>query len=393
MNKKLIAVAVAGAFVAPAIALAQTSTVNIYGKVTVEYGYADQGSGRPNTDIFQTPGGSAVGFKGEEKLGGGLSAWFQCESSADVRGIGQEGWCGRNSAIGLKGGWGNLHFGRWDTPFKRATLGMVGAGDTGLLGAAFLFAGSSTGTIASGGVAISRNVWKRREAGLIYYESPSFSGFQVLGAFSAANATAATDLSTAAKPRVMSIAGTYRNGPLAAGLGYEKHTEFGSVGGANDDRGWTIGATYKFMGKLLVGAQYIDTRYEMSSTTDVSKKNWMIGADWNVSGPHHIMGAYIDAGDSKGNATTSPAAGGNGPITPPMLTATTPNTGTGAKLWQIAYGYDFSKRTRVKFGYVKLDNDTAASYSLGGLATPGAAAAASVGTSQSAWVMYGEHTF
>src|SRR6478752_9319157 len=101
MNKKLMAVAVAGALVAPAAALAQ-STVTVYGKATVEFGYADQGAGRPNTDIFQTPGGSAVGFKGEEKLGGGLSAWFQCESSADVRGMNQDGFCTLNSALGMK---------------------------------------------------------------------------------------------------------------------------------------------------------------------------------------------------------------------------------------------------------------------------------------------------
>src|SRR6185295_4214268 len=209
MNKKLMAAAVAGAFVTPALVYAQNATVQVYGRATVEYGYADQGSGRPNTDIFQTPGGSAVGFKGQEQLGGGMSAWFQCESSADVRGLNQDGFCGRNSAVGLKGG--------WDTPFKRATLGMVGAGDTGLLGAAFTFAGNSTGTAASGGqgasVGLSRNVWKRRESSMIYYESPSFSGFQVLAGFSAANATSAVDATTNAKPRVGSIAGMYSNGP------------------------------------------------------------------------------------------------------------------------------------------------------------------------------------
>ena len=85
MNKKLMAVAVAGALAAPALAFAQASTVQIYGKITYEYGIADQGNGRPNVDYADSPGGSAIGFKGEEKLGGGLSAWFQCESSADVR--------------------------------------------------------------------------------------------------------------------------------------------------------------------------------------------------------------------------------------------------------------------------------------------------------------------
>jgi len=382
MNKKLMAVAVAGAFVTPALVFAQTATVQVYGKATVEYGYADQGTGRPNTDSFQTPGGSSVGFKGQEMLGGGLAAWFQCESSADVRGLNQDGFCGRNSAIGMKGGWGNVFFGRWDTPFKRATLGMVGAGDTGLLGAAFTAVGNSTGTAASGGVSISRNVWKRRESSLAYYESPNFSGFQFLGAFSAANATSVTDTTTAQKPRVGSIAGTYNNGPLNIALGYEKHYDFGSAGGANDDRGWTIGANYNFGGKFLVGAQYYDYKYETSSTTDLKKKNWFIGGDWNFAGPHHVMGAYVNAGDSKGSSTVG-IAGGNGALA-------APGGNTGADFWEIAYGYDFSKRTKVKLAYVKLNNDSAAIYSLGGLA---GVAGAAVGTNQSAWVFYGEHVW
>ena len=394
MNKKLMAVAVAGAFFAPAAALAQNATVQLYGKATVEYGYADQGAGRPSSDVFQTPGGSAVGVKGEEKLGGGMSAWFQCESSADVRGINGDGFCTRNSAIGLKGSWGNLHFGRWDTPFKRAMVGMVGAGDTGLFGAAFLMAGNSTGTIASGGggfsVNLGRNIWKRRESSLIYYESPSFSGFEVLAAYSAANATRATDFTTGAKPRVMSIAGTYNNGPLSVGLAYEKHSDFGGVGGGNDDRGWNIGAAYTFAGKVKVGAQYIDTKYETSATTDAKKKNWMVGVEWNISGPHNLDAAYVVAGDTKGSATAADVAAaginaGNGPITVNAL-------GSGAKLYQIAYRHTLSKRTWFKVGYVRVDNDGnsvgGASYSLGGLRAP-----ALMGETQSAWAMYAEHKF
>jgi predicted porin len=385
MNKKLTAIAVAGALAAPAVALAQ-STVTVYGKITMEYGYANQGAGRPNTDIMQTPGGSAVGFKGEEKLGGGLSAWFQCESSADVRGLSQEGFCSRNSALGLKGSFGNLHFGRWDTPFKRSMVGMIGGGDTGLLGLAFLMAGNSTGTAATGGIApvgLSRNVWKRRESSLTYYESPSFNGFQILAAFSAANATSSVDATTAAKPRVTSLAGTYANGPIAVALGYERHTQFGGVGGSNDDRGWTLGGTYTFMGKVKVGAQYIDTRYETSGTQELTKKNWSVGVEWNIQGPHNIDASYIKAGDSKGTATTNPGlGGGNGPVLVPGV------GGTGAKLWQIGYRHEFSKRTSVKAAYVRLTNDTNATYSLGGLAAPTIA-----GENQSAWVMYAQHSF
>ncbi|MBS1219357.1 MAG: outer membrane protein (porin) [Proteobacteria bacterium] len=120
MNKKLMAVAVAGALTAPAVAMAQ-STVQVYGNLYIEYAFTNQkqsasGTGltqidRVDADILQT-GGSAIGFKGEEKLGGGMSAWFQCESTADPRGASQDGWCSRNSAVGLKGGFGNFFVGK-----------------------------------------------------------------------------------------------------------------------------------------------------------------------------------------------------------------------------------------------------------------------------------------
>jgi predicted porin len=406
MNKKLLAVAVAGAFAAPAVALAQNSTVQVYGKVSIELGYADQGGGRPNTDSFMTPGGSAVGIKGEEKLGGGLSAWFQCENSADVRGLNQDGWCDRNSALGMKGGFGNVYFGKWDTPFKRAFVGQFGSTETGLGGSTFLLTGNSTGTGATGGQgasqSLSRNVWKRRETSLATYESPQFSGFQVLGAFNFANATSVTDGTTNAKPRIWSLAGTYSNGPLALALAYEKHVDFGSgfTGTGGDDRGWTVGASYTFMGNLQIGAQYVDYKYEMGGGTDVKKDNWIISGDWNISGPHHLMGNYVSAGKSKGTATTSPG-GGNGTITAPLFVgnavsaaaglcavgATCVVSGTGAYTWNIAYQYDFSKRTLARIGYINLHNDSAASYGLGGLG------AVTPGSSQSAFFMYSEMKF
>ena len=244
MKKKLMAVAVAGAFAAPAVALAQASTVQIYGTITYEYGIANQGGvgtaaapvGRPNTDYADTPGGTSVGFRGEEKLGGGLSAWFQCESSADVRAMDQTGFCTRNSAVGFKGSWGNLHFGRWDTPMKRAlNVGTVGAEETGIQGMSFLPFGGSGGADATGTGpdSTNRHRWKRREVGLSYYESPTWNGFQVLGAFSPGNRAAdvaASRPSTVAnsKPRVLSFAGTYQSGPLGIGFGYERHDEFGA---------------------------------------------------------------------------------------------------------------------------------------------------------------------
>ena len=207
MQKKLIAVAVAGALAAPAAALAQ-STVQMYGNIYMEYAFTSTGANTANTvnpanvDILQAPG-SAIGFKGEEKLGGGMSAWFQCESSADFRGINGDGFCTRNSAVGFKGGFGNFFVGIWDTPFKR-TIGNVGGRDTGIFGTADLLVNNSTSTTDGA----SAGVFKRRQRNSINYDSPNFGGFKVMAAFSSTNSSSSLTTSDAgAKPRIWSLAG------------------------------------------------------------------------------------------------------------------------------------------------------------------------------------------
>ncbi len=359
MKKKLMAVAVAGALAAPALAVAQTSTVQVYGRITYEYGIIDQGEGQRSTDYADSPGGSAIGFRGEEKLGGGLSAWFQCESSADVRALDQTGWCTRNSAVGFKGGWGNVHFGRWDTPMKRAlNVGTVGAEETGILGMSFLPFGGSGGADASGTGAEGnqqRQRWKRREAALSYYESPRFNGFQFLGAFSTGNAGADSNpsevpgVATAnAVPRIWSLAGTYKNGPWGVGLAYEKHENMG-VGGTVDldDKGWGISGSYTFGGNVKVGATYMDQEYETGPATDLSRKTWTVGVDWRIQGPHSVQAQYAYADDCEGTG----AIGGNGGCTGSLV------GGTGGDAISLSYAYAFSKRTRIKFGYVRVNND------------------------------------
>ena len=118
MQKKLLAAAVGtalGALAAPA-AMAQNATVNVYGQLYGEFATVNNGAksaAEPyqKYEHWQNPN-SYLGFRGEEKLGGGMSAWFQCEITMDYRGTGnsaitnaQSGGtlCTRNSAIGLKG--------------------------------------------------------------------------------------------------------------------------------------------------------------------------------------------------------------------------------------------------------------------------------------------------
>src|SRR4026209_1644248 len=124
MNKKLMAAAVAGALTLPAgAAMAQTRTVQIYGLLNVEYApYVknpnhSSGAARRTTDELNS-GASRIGFRGQEKLGAGLTVWFQCETDLqaldggtdneaevfDTNSANQPSWCDRNSALGLRGG-------------------------------------------------------------------------------------------------------------------------------------------------------------------------------------------------------------------------------------------------------------------------------------------------
>lgn len=384
MNKKLMAVAVAGALGAPALALAQASTVQIYGKAVIEYGYVNQGAGKPNADIMQAPGGVSIGFKGTEALGGGLSAWFQCESSADPRGDTAAGFCTRNSAIGMKGGFGSVYIGKWDTPLKRVFLrGEVGVEDTGLFGIADYMAGGSTGA-AAGGI-VARTLWQRRQHDSINYDTPNMSGFQGHFAYSASNATATTNATTSAKPRIWSIAALYNNGPLALGLGYERHNEFGAAGASTDDNAWALSGSYTFMGKVKVGGSYNKQDYDLGAGASIQKKAWTLGVDWNVSGPHNLFANYATSGDVTGTAgglAVATAATG-------VLPAAGPDTGV--RKWGIGYQHKFSKRTDGKLGYVKLNNDTNAGYNLMGTNNTGTATR--IGHSQDAWVMLIRHSW
>jgi len=382
MHKKLMAVAVAGALAAPLAAQAQ-STVQIYGVAEWEYGQLEQGSGRPRVDYNEVTG-SYLGFKGEEALGGGLSAWFQCETTMDIRAFDQVGLCSRNSGLGMKGAFGNVWGGRWHTPFSRIFgIGSVGVEETGNLGFSNIHGGSGSQSAVEQGSgdagSLGRQRFRRRESCLTTYETPNLSGFQVGAAVSCGNAASTdgplTTVTTVAgggmtstttvvtsganntKPRVYSIAGTYNQGPLGLGLGYQKHDDFGAFNtvGAREltDRAWGASARYTF-GPVLLGMTYMDRKWEQPDG-DLKNRTWTIGGVWTIAGPHQLHFAYGDTGDSKGNSRTR--IGGQGGAEAPQSAAGAVSD-TGYSMYSLGYQYSLSKRTSVKFGWTHTSNDT-----------------------------------
>jgi predicted porin len=361
MHKKLMAAAVAGVLAAPVVAQAQ-STVQIYGVAEWEYGRLEQGNGRPTVDYNEVTG-SYLGFKGTEALGGGLSAWFQCETTMDLRAFDQTGLCSRNSALGFRGGFGNIWGGRWHTPFSRMYgIGMVGIEETGNLGFARIHGGTGSVSLVEqgGGDAgpLSRQQFRRRESCLTTYETPNMGGFMVGVAISCGNAAsdgaggaaAATSAGQNTKPRLWSTAATYNQGPLGLGIGYQKHMNVGAFNGAGpelDDRAWGAAARYT-VGPVRLGMTYMDRKWETGVGASTKNRTWTIGGEWTIAGPHALHFAYGDTGDSKGNgAAVGGTTGG----------AEAPGADTGYKAFSLAYQYSFSKRTTAKLGWVRYDND------------------------------------
>jgi len=452
MNKKLMAVAVAGAFAVPSLAFAQFSVpdgvtgsnasgsnVTIGGRLNFMYGYYSMGglgntvTGQPNngvngtvvnpkysTDAFNNSE-SELDIKGSENLGGGLSAWFQCGSSLDVTGgasgQGTGGLCGRNSAIGFKGNFGNVYGGNWDTPTKMAMTPFTVFAQSYPVGNAMLFnasAASDTGnqtipatasTLAQGGG--GANFW-RRQSRLLTYISPVVQGFQGSVGFSAANEqTQNTVGSGLPKARLWSFGGNYTNGPLKLGVGYEIHKNYnpgalttgatpgngignltGNYYAGGTDSQWSLAAQYAFLNNsVVVNAVWVNVNYQIDGNLNLTQTNWSLNGAWNVSGPHTIRLGYINVG-STGGTYGGNAAGFGAPVVVNSMTANGGAGNTGAKKYQFEYAYAFSKRTEVSLGIAQVKNDAQSQYYIGtGGTLPG------FGETQSYYGMRMTHTF
>src|SRR5215813_5703473 len=403
MQKKLIAVAVAGALGAPAAALAQESTVQIYGLIIQNITFLDQGGTRLKTDL-QNNHDAGVGIRGEEALGGGLSTWFQCESTFDLAGGNATGTlCGRNSAVGLKGGWGTAFVGLWNTPLRDLSfiplrpIVAPGGGTSEIL--------HNSDALAGNNVTNAGSQFNRRAKNIVQYWSPVWNGFEARAAVTTSNeSTAMTSSSTASKPRLWTVAARYVNGPIYLVGGYERHKNYNPTGLGNyrggDDHMWHIGGAYTFAGVFRLSALWNDLKYEtnVGGINDLSAKTWSINGNWQVSGPHRLTAGFSKLQDTSGSLGCPAVAGG--PIVPVLVGTWTANCGiggSGAKYYQAQYGYSFSKRTEVYTTYQKVNNDANSGLRVNvqgaGTASGTARPAIPIGTDQHAWNVGIKHSF
>lgn len=311
MNKKLIALAVAGACIAPA-AMAQTANpVTLYGRVylTVENVKAD---GMPGTaDLGQRTRmmdqASYLGVRGTEDLGGGLKAFFQLETAFNPD-ESSGTFANRNSGVGLQGSWGSVLAGRWDTPMKVVITATDPWGDL---------------TINDvNGVTMDQGNFSRRQANMIQYWSPDWSGFALRAGYVPNEGKTAT-----VDPSLTAVSLTYSKGPLYLAYAYEEHkgniASSGAAGTGGKEEGNAVAARFT-MGKARLMGSY----GEYKKTTGVKDKSYHVGFDWNFAGKHVLLGTYSNA--EQGSADCDAYA--------------------------VGYRYDYSKRTFLIAAYTEIDN-------------------------------------
>lgn len=330
MKKSLIALAVAGAFAAPAFAA--SSNVDVYGKLRMSVDHiSTSGAGSDGWQIADRV--SRLGFKGSEDLGGGLKAVWQIETELGIdttRTATSQDIANRNTFVGLAGGFGTVLLGRHDTPYK-------------LAGSADLFGDTAADSQKSGTGIIGRNGFDTRASNTLAYVSPTWSGFSFAGAVIPGEELSGTGAANDANGLAdsYSVAAFYANGPLSLSAGYESYggeTASTVATGAADKTGWKLNASYT-IGDAKIGLTYEnadDTNAAAGVTTEKEDTAILASLAYGM-GPITLAAQYGKYDQKDTNATK------NDDLT----------------RWTVGAIYSLSKRTSAYVAYNSDDYGTA----------------------------------
>ncbi len=368
MNKKLIALAVAGATFAPAVMAQSANPVTLYGRAwvmvnTVQADGGAAGSALPSrTSVVNES--SMFGIRGTEDLGGGLKAFFQFEvgyapeenatsvsalsppPATTPLSINNTPVAGRNSGVGLQGAFGTFLAGRWDSPFKLSAIFVDPFGQN---------------TIGNQLSIINTSDFNRREINSIHYWSPTIAGFSArlmygadegranARAAVAANATTgapAIPAAAASNPSSTSYYIDYATGPVRINFSQERHHDYvgAVITGGTTQKGSNLSGTFTF-GPVKLGLE--TQKIETPGLTD---KKASFGAVTYTAGNHVLMATY---GRLKNGAAATAA------VQPE------------SKQTGIGYDYNFSKRTTFNARYAALKNNAAATTAMNAAGLPG----------------------
>jgi predicted porin len=314
MQKKLLAIAVAGAL-APAAAVAQ-STVEIYGRANVGLDMWEAKDGAVAANQYKSrirvfDVGSRLGFRVNENLGGGMRAFVVIESGVNIdsgTNSGQSGssangstgfWASRDSYAGIGGNWGDVRFGRQSPYYGNGIIMQAGANYINqAMDNAFSF-GGIVGTTTG------------RESNIFSYNSPTFGGFNASLSYGPGLSEGAAYTGTnQEKEQVYAITGRYTGGAIRAQADWGTKKNFSNVN--NSDRvGWKVGAGWAYAPGSQISAIFgehknkgVQTAIVGSGTianvgAEIKAQIWILNWE-HMMGQWQLIAQYANFGKVKG---------------------------------------------------------------------------------------------
>ncbi|MFT3757290.1 porin [Thauera sp.] len=359
MQKKLIALAIAGLVSAPAFA---QSNVTIYGVADAYVGFGKHGE----NDLRGVQGGalsgSRLGFRGTEDLGNGLKAVFVLEQGFDID-TGNEMGSGyqRQALVGLSGAFGTVALGRQYAPgyfFNYDALAAAAVGPQSILSSQSGMTISPTSTARWSNSVSYTGSFSGLTARAIYSTG---AGYSVDGTnlYKGGHKISAGAKEVGKKPSNDDAYGLgleYANGPLKVGAVYQVVNFKGAV---------NIGKEIDPITQLPV---------DIPLTGDKKQKEWGVGAsyDFGVVSLHasyqsadNLVGWKGDDADLWQVGLIVPVGAGNIHAAYGQTKFDVPgDSDTKVKSYTLAYTHALSKRTTAYVAYNRTDNDDGLAFGL-----------------------------
>jgi predicted porin len=366
MNKRLLAVAVAGALAAPAAAFAQSSvTISGLFKGGFENTKYNSSAKANNSQTGVVDDSSRLIFNVVEDLGGGLQAIGQYDVRIkldDAQGAqaGSNNLAQGNTHVGLRSKtWGRIFLGRQDLHYfnRESDLtvrGSLRADSISLLS----FAGGGATAIA--GATRTQNV--------IHYTTPNWGGFTMIAAYSSNPTTTDADIGSGVrKGRAWNLNPNFQGSNWQ--IGYSYWTSKNDGAGTVDQRADRLYGSYAW-GGFKVGLAWDKSRLRPIGGSDSSRRTtWSLPVSYSW-GAHSIHAHYDRAGDDK--------------VLP---------GDEKSRMFAISYAYDLSKRTSAAVTYARINNASGAFYNFFTATSLGVGAATAPGEDPRMWGVTLRHQF
>ncbi len=287
--KKTLYVLALGATVISPVAFAD---VSIYGRAHVSLDLLDDG--KDYRELNLSSNSSRLGFKADTKINDDLTAFAQIEQQINFTSGDQDGksvdFATRDTFVGVKGEFGQVRVGKFDSPFKAARNPIN-------------FFGDQLGDIRN--VTRAGNLrFDERNPNTVEYQSPKFAGgFTAAAALSLhegtnaghasdikdANGNVITEKGDSKKDKAYDLALGYKEGPIDVALAYERYDEDAARGKRDGIR---LAAAYKLTPELNLAALYQILKHD-NDNANPDAQVFGVAADYKIAPNTYLRGQYL----------------------------------------------------------------------------------------------------